>query len=56
MPKINARDAFYIVGLGGVCVGVAFEFAWTWAAIAGGGVLLMTTVLALRQRGTHGNS
>ena len=50
-PHINARDAFFTVGLGGVCTGVAFEFAWTWAAIVGGMVLLMTTLIALRQRG-----
>jgi phage shock protein PspC (stress-responsive transcriptional regulator) len=46
---INARDAFYIVGLGGVCAGMAGEFGWTWAAIAGGAVLLITTVLAIRR-------
>ena len=57
MPKINARDAFYTVGLGGFCSGVWGEYGWAWAAIVGGAVLLLTTVLALRQqRGTHGNS
>jgi hypothetical protein len=50
-PDINARDAFYIVGLGGVCSGVAGEYGWTWSAIVGGVVLLLTTVIALRQRG-----
>ena len=48
---INARDAFYTVGLGGVCAGVWGEFGWTWAAIAGGLVLLLTAVHSLRQRG-----
>jgi hypothetical protein len=48
---INARDAFYTVGLGGVCAGVWGEYGWTWAAIVAGAVLLATTVLALRQRG-----
>jgi len=51
MPKIDARDAFFIVGLGGVCAGVAGEFGGYWALIVGGAVLLATTVLALRQRG-----
>ena len=48
---IDARDAFFTVGLGGVCSGVWGEYGWTWAAIVGGAVLLITTVLALRQRG-----
>ena len=56
LKVINARDAFFAVGLGGVCVGVAFEFAWTWAAIVGGAVLMMIAVLALRRRGTNGDS
>ena len=50
-PHINARDAFFTVGLGGVCSGVWGEFGWTWAAIVSGAVLLIMTVLALRQRG-----
>lgn len=50
-PQIDARDAFYTVGLGGVCAGVWGEFGWTWAVIAAGVVLLMTTFLALLQRG-----
>lgn len=48
---IDERDAFYTVGLGGVCAGVWGEYGWTWAAIAAGAVLLMTTFLALLQRG-----
>ena len=50
-PQIDERDAFYTVGLGGVCAGVWGEYGWAWAAIVAGVVLLMTTVLALRQRG-----
>ena len=50
-PQINARDAFFTVGLGGLCSGVWGEYGWTWAAVVFGVVLLMTTVLALRQRG-----
>jgi len=48
---IDERDAFYTAGLGGVCAGVWGEYGWTWAVIVCGAVLLMTTVLALRQRG-----
>jgi len=48
---IDARDAFYLAGLGGVCAGVWGEYGWTWAAIACGAVLLMTAVLTLRTRG-----
>jgi phage shock protein PspC (stress-responsive transcriptional regulator) len=48
---IDARDAFFLAGLGGVCSGVAGEFGWTWALIVGGAVLLLTATLTLRARG-----
>lgn len=51
MPKDIELDALYLVGLGGVCSGVGFEFGWTWALIVGGSVLLTTAVLALRRKG-----
>lgn len=50
-PEINARDAFFTVGLGGVCTGVGFEFGWAWSLIVGGCVFLAVTALALQQRG-----
>lgn len=46
MPKIDARDAYFTVGLAGVCVGVGAEFGWTWGVIAGGAILLLTSLLA----------
>ncbi len=50
--KTDAKDAFYLAGLGGVCAGVWGEYGWTWAAIVCGTVLLITAVLALRTKGT----
>lgn len=46
MFKIDARDAYFIVGLAGVCVGIGAEYGWAWGAIAGGAILLLTSLLA----------
>jgi hypothetical protein len=48
---LDARDAFFLAGLGGVYAGVFGEFGWTWAAIVCGAVLLVISVLALRRKG-----
>jgi len=50
-PDISILDAFYTVGLGGVCTGIGYEFGWTWAVIVGGAVLLVTVMFALLRRG-----
>jgi len=44
--KVDARDAYFAVGLAALCVGVGGEFGWTWGVIAGGAVLLLTSLLA----------
>jgi len=46
MFKVDARDAYFAVGLAALCVGVGGEFGWTWGVIAGGAVLLLTSLLA----------
>lgn len=57
MFKIDARDAYFAVGLVGVCVGVGGEFGWTWGLIAGGAILLVTSLLGavLLASRTRGN-
>jgi phage shock protein PspC (stress-responsive transcriptional regulator) len=47
LREFDPHDAFFAVGLGGVCVGVAAEFGWAWALIVVGSVLLGTAFFAL---------
>jgi hypothetical protein len=44
MKNFDMRDAFYVVGLAAVCVGVG-AYDWRLAAIVGGSVLLASVVL-----------
>ena len=51
MLKEHGLTVLYMAGLGGACAGVWGEFGWTWAAIAGGSVVLLTMLVVLRKKG-----
>ena len=46
----DVRDALFVLGMAGVCIGLG-AYDWRWAAIFGGAVLLVLAVAPALRKG-----